>query len=776
VWDRRLAVAQAVVLVGGVAGRGGSGPQAMQIPIKRTVERIPGGFMLVPLVTGALAHTFIPHAAQFFGSFTGALFQGALPIIAVFLVLVGSSIEVRSLPQVLKRGGALLGTKIALGIAAGVILGHFWGADPVRTGWFAGVSTLAVVAAINDTNGGLYMALMSQYGGAEDAASYSVMALESGPFLTMVILGVAGLASFPWQTMVGAVLPLVLGMIAGNLDQELREFLGSAMPVMIPFFAFALGAALNLKEVWAAGLVGIGLGVGVLLVSAVALGAVDLLIGGTGTAGVAAATTAGNAAAVPALIAAADQRYAAAAAPATVLVAASVLVTTMLAPVLTAWWDLRIRKGSTARARRERRGLLVIADDLAGAADCAAACARGGLEAVVMLRTGELPRAQVVAIDAHTRCRSEEEATAEMKRLTLEHGGPEKLVFKKVDSTLRGHVAAELAAMLDARRQTMRERPVAIFAPAFPAHGRTVVGGALLVHGVPLQQSDVWMRERGTAAANIESMLGRAGLRSTVAGLETVRADSVRTGGLERAMASAARNADVLICDAETEEDLARIAAASMMLGRGAVWVGSAGLAQHLPGAAGWKAEVAAAAPELALGPTLFVVGSLSRVSREQAERLVALPEVRTVRVSMATLLAGAQSWPQQEQALERALANGEDVLVMPEDDVILNYEDGLAIAGALARFVSVGADRAGALVATGGETARAVLDAWGIARLRLRGEVEAGVPFYVADDWRRAMPVVTKAGGFGGPDALVECRRFLREMVRGVPVTGASA
>ena len=89
-----------------------------------------------------------------------ALFQGALPIIAVFLVLVGSSIEVRSLPQVLKRGGALLGTKIALGIAAGVILGHFWGADPVRTGWFAGVSTLAVVAAINDTNGGLYMALM----------------------------------------------------------------------------------------------------------------------------------------------------------------------------------------------------------------------------------------------------------------------------------------------------------------------------------------------------------------------------------------------------------------------------------------------------------------------------------------------------------------------------------------------------------------------------------------------------------------------------------------
>jgi 4-hydroxythreonine-4-phosphate dehydrogenase len=129
-----------------------------------------------------------------------------------------------------------------------------------------------------------------------------------------------------------------------------------------------------------------------------------------------------------------------------------------------------------------------------------------------------------------------------------------------------------------------------------------------------------------------------------------------------------------------------------------------------------------------------------------------------------------------QEQVLKRALANGEDVLVMPEGDVILSYEDGLAIAGVLGRFVSVGAERAGALVATGGETARAVLDAWGIARLRLRGEVEAGMAFSVADGWRRPLPVVTKAGGFGGPDALIDCRRFLQQLERRVPVMGASA
>jgi len=275
------------------------------------------------------------------------LFTGAIPILAVFFVCMGSTISVRSLPYVVRRGGALLGTKIVLGLGAGFLLGHLIGAEPIKAGWFAGISTLAVVAAINDTNGGLYMALMNQYGKPEEVASYSVMAMESGPFFTMVTLGVAGLSSFPWQTLLGAILPLILGIVLGNLDSELRDFLGNAAPVMIPFFAFALGATLNLKLVWTAGLLGLGLGFAILLVSGTFLIMVDRLIGGTGTAGIAAATTAGNAAAVPVLVAAANHEYAAAAAPATVLVAASVIVTSMLAPLMTAWWYSRVRRQST---------------------------------------------------------------------------------------------------------------------------------------------------------------------------------------------------------------------------------------------------------------------------------------------------------------------------------------------------------------------------------------------------------------------------------------------
>ena len=130
----------------------------------------------------------------------------------------------------------------------GLIFGRFLGEAPITAGMFAGVSTLAIVAAMNDTNGGLYMALMGQYGRPRDVGAYTIMTLESGPFLTMVTLGVAGLSAFPWPTLVGAILPLVVGMILGNLDREMRDFLSKAVPVMIPFFAFALGTGLDLSQ------------------------------------------------------------------------------------------------------------------------------------------------------------------------------------------------------------------------------------------------------------------------------------------------------------------------------------------------------------------------------------------------------------------------------------------------------------------------------------------------------------------------------------------------
>src|SRR5947209_3765578 len=128
----------------------------MQIPIKRAIEAVPGGMMVVPLLAGALIATFFPGTPKLFGSFTGALFSGALTILAVFYVCMGASIDFRATPYIARKGGTLLIVKVGIAVILGVIFGRILGEAPVSSGMFAGISTLAIVAAMNDTNGGLY--------------------------------------------------------------------------------------------------------------------------------------------------------------------------------------------------------------------------------------------------------------------------------------------------------------------------------------------------------------------------------------------------------------------------------------------------------------------------------------------------------------------------------------------------------------------------------------------------------------------------------------------
>ncbi len=317
----------------------------MSVPILRSIERVPGGLMVVPLLLGAIFKTFAPGTADYFGSFTKALFVAPLTVLAIFYVCMGTTIELRATPYILKKGGTLLITKILCGVIAGVVLGRILGDRPVGAGPFLGLSTLAVVAAMNDTNGGLYMALMGKYGRPKDVGAYSVMTLESGPLLTMLTLGIAGLAFFKWQDLAGAILPLVVGIVLGNLDPRCREYFGRAAPPLIPFFAFALGFTLDLNNVVKAGLLGLLLGLAVVAITGVALFFADRLTGGNGVAGLSAASTAGNAAGVPALVATANPAYAEAAKFATVLVAASVVVTAIVVPLVTAWWAKRVNGG-----------------------------------------------------------------------------------------------------------------------------------------------------------------------------------------------------------------------------------------------------------------------------------------------------------------------------------------------------------------------------------------------------------------------------------------------
>lgn len=306
--------------------------------IKQTIERIPGGMMIVPLLIGAIIRTCFPGLftlPEFKSSFTGGLLTGTLPLLAAFYVCLGSTIKFKDTGYVLKKGAALWAGKIITTFIIGYLIKTF---IPDQNNVFLGLSALAIVAAFSDTNGGLYMALMSQFTEkTENVAAYSIMSLESGPFFTMMILGVVGLASFPILAFVFALIPLIIGMILGNLDDEFADFLSKGYTVLIPLFALPLGAAIDLTQVVKAGWAGIILGFMVVFITGSVLYALDHLTGGDGVAGIAASSTAGNAASVPLVVAAVYPAYAEIASVATVQIAAAVIVTAILTPALTAW-------------------------------------------------------------------------------------------------------------------------------------------------------------------------------------------------------------------------------------------------------------------------------------------------------------------------------------------------------------------------------------------------------------------------------------------------------
>ena len=303
--------------------------------IYRAVTRVPGGMMVVPLFLGMSINTFAPNLLKI-GGFTQALTGVGYPtILGMYLFTVGTKMTVRAAPKMMLRGFGILLAKVGTATAFALALDRFF------DGHLLGLSTLAVMVAMSDTNGGMFLALTSVMGNKDDAGTYVPQSIETGPFLTMLIFVGAGLAVIPWLTMVSVIAPIVVGAILGNLDDDIRQFFGSHEPIIVPFMAFTLGQTINLAAVVTAGLPGVLLALIVVVVTGFMCIVVDRLLGGNGVAGAAASSTAGNSAAVPQAVALADPSYAVVAAAATVQVTASVIVTAILTPLLTSWWFRR---------------------------------------------------------------------------------------------------------------------------------------------------------------------------------------------------------------------------------------------------------------------------------------------------------------------------------------------------------------------------------------------------------------------------------------------------
>ncbi len=405
---------------------------------------------------------------------------------------------------------------------------------------------------------------------------------------------------------------------------------------------------------------------------------------------------------------------------------------------------------------------LVVADDLTGAMDAGSAfAARGHRTTVAVGRADDdtMAGGGVLVVDTDSRHRPPEAARAAVERAV--ERTPAQVVYKKVDSTLRGNVASETAGALSAAGVDC-----ALVAPAFPATGRLTAAGYHLVDGALVTESTASDDpERPSDTAHLPTLLSGTDFGPVThlnAGTVAAGSDAVR-----EAIESA--DARLLVCDAVHGDHLASLAAGAADADRSVVYAGSAGLADavHLP---------PGAAPADPPNPpedarVLGIAGSINPVTVAQVaalstERVVALDATRAVTDPEGAAEAAAT------EARDRLAGGCVVTSVREEDDVAAVHRaadrEGVdpdeacrRITRALGECAATLAehDPPDGLLLTGGAVAGAAFDALGTDAVALTGEtIAAGIPVgRVQGGSVDGAGVVTKAGGFGDERALAD-------------------
>jgi uncharacterized protein YgbK (DUF1537 family) len=359
-----------------------------------------------------------------------------------------------------------------------------------------------------------------------------------------------------------------------------------------------------------------------------------------------------------------------------------------------------------------RAPLTILADDLTGACDTGALFAgRGPVPVTVWPRPPTDASARVADLESRTA----PAAVAAGRVTELVASVRTGHWLKKIDSTLRGRVGAELDALMRALGA-----PTALVCPALPAQGRVVVDRVLMVDGVPVAETALGRDAEfpaGGSSSVVEILRPQIDRALAWIPIEQVRAGRAALSARLKRLAGT-----VIVADAETDADLDTLVAAALATERPPVLAGAAGLARALAARLGLAGERV----DLPGGRWLVVAGSLHPATRRQ---------IREARAAGLTVLATAE-----RPAADRGAA------------VTRLAEQALA---ALER------ERWGLVVVTGGETAAALWAALGAERLDLAGAPLPGLAFgHLQAPGRDPLPVLTKAGGFGPPDLLVALQK----------------
>jgi len=302
------------------------------------IGKIPGILMLGPLVLGLLINSVFP-AALSIGGFTSELFKnGGATLMALFLFCSGTTIRFSAAGRPLVKGAVFIVSKFIFAALITLLVYRFFGFDGIL-----GLTPLALIPAITNTNGALYIILVENYGEESDPLSFLPLLISEGPFLTLIVLNLIMPSAISSVAIFSMVVPLLTGMILGNFNIRISEFFSGGMKILIPFLGFNVGASLNFNSVIEAGLPGFFLGLFVLIVFSAGGYFLNNLFSGKRTvAGAALGTTAANSVMTPPAVALVLPGIVPYVSAASTQLAAATLISSLLCPVVMLLLDKRL--------------------------------------------------------------------------------------------------------------------------------------------------------------------------------------------------------------------------------------------------------------------------------------------------------------------------------------------------------------------------------------------------------------------------------------------------
>lgn len=416
--------------------------------------------------------------------------------------------------------------------------------------------------------------------------------------------------------------------------------------------------------------------------------------------------------------------------------------------------------------------LAIIADDFTGANDTGVQFAKKGLQTIVTTVTEGIPEDliehEVLVVDTESRFDTKETAYGKVHRVTrelLNLGEP--LLYKKIDSTFRGNIGGEVSGCLDASGKSY-----ALMIPQLPSNGRTSRNGKVYVNGVLLGETEVAKDPKTPVkGSDMAKILGQ----QTDKKVKLLTKD---TAGynlfdiIKRIQEAKVEGSEIILLDADSNEDLKILATAVGLLPREFILVGTAGLAEFLPEGLSLKEKKG----------VLSIIGSVSDVTRNQLTYAQERTELDVVHYHLDQMLDEDKRRSVEKKVL-KGLEEGRNIVIYTAEnrDVISwsrkfaeekgmnSFETSDFIAKSLGELTGIllkkGKNHLSGLYITGGDTLIKIAEELKIHGMVIHKEVLPAIPMgrFISKEFQD-IDVVTKAGAFGKEEAFYEILKALKK------------